>query len=102
MDLRHVHYAEGYTMTFFLLYPSLDSFRCSSYVLQAELQYVLYAVVVHIGLRPTSGHYYCFIRLSSDTWCKFDDSMVHCSILCVILFYNESFTLILNSLKEWP
>lgn len=54
----------------------LEPFTGSGKYNNAELQYVLYAVVVHIGLRPTSGHYYCFIRLSSDTWCKFDDSMV--------------------------
>ncbi|KAL1548032.1 ubiquitinyl hydrolase 1 [Salvia divinorum] len=42
----------------------------------ADLQYVLYAVVVHIGLTPTSGHYYCFIRLSAGIWCCFDDSKV--------------------------
>ncbi|KAL0313601.1 UNVERIFIED_CONTAM: Ubiquitin carboxyl-terminal hydrolase 20 [Sesamum radiatum] len=45
-------------------------------VLQAELKYVLYAVVVHIGLTSTSGHYYCFIRLSPSMWCKFDDAKV--------------------------
>ncbi|KAL0458717.1 UNVERIFIED_CONTAM: Ubiquitin carboxyl-terminal hydrolase 20 [Sesamum latifolium] len=42
----------------------------------AELKYVLYAVVVHIGLTSTSGHYYCFIRLSPSKWCKFDDAKV--------------------------
>ncbi|KAK4420312.1 Ubiquitin carboxyl-terminal hydrolase 20 [Sesamum alatum] len=42
----------------------------------AELKYVLHAVVVHIGSTSTSGHYYCFIRLSPDMWCKFDDSKV--------------------------
>ncbi|KAL3655847.1 hypothetical protein CASFOL_000243 [Castilleja foliolosa] len=41
-----------------------------------ELRYVLYAVVVHDGLTSTSGHYYCFIRLSPNIWCKFDDSRV--------------------------
>ncbi|KAH6816879.1 hypothetical protein C2S51_000482 [Perilla frutescens var. frutescens] len=65
----------------------------------AELQYVLYAVVVHIGLRPTSGHYYCFIRLSSDMWCKFDDSnveLVHedyvLSQEAYVLFYAKEST----------
>ncbi|XP_022881635.1 ubiquitin carboxyl-terminal hydrolase 21-like isoform X1 [Olea europaea var. sylvestris] len=42
----------------------------------AELKYELYAVVVHVGFTSTSGHYYCFIRVSPDTWCKFDDSKV--------------------------
>ncbi|KAL6502498.1 hypothetical protein OROHE_024503 [Orobanche hederae] len=41
-----------------------------------ELKYVLYAIVVHVGLTSTSGHYYCFIRLSPNIWCKFDDSRV--------------------------
>ncbi|KAL6560777.1 hypothetical protein OROGR_004336 [Orobanche gracilis] len=41
-----------------------------------ELKYVLYAIVVHVGLTSISGHYYCFIRLSPNMWCKFDDSMV--------------------------
>ncbi|KAL0329076.1 UNVERIFIED_CONTAM: Ubiquitin carboxyl-terminal hydrolase 20 [Sesamum radiatum] len=54
-------------------------------VLQAELKYVLYAVVVHIGLTSTSGHYYCFIRLSPNTWCKFDDAKV--------VLVNEDFVL---------
>ncbi|KAG8382492.1 hypothetical protein BUALT_Bualt05G0082900 [Buddleja alternifolia] len=42
----------------------------------AELKYILYAIVVHTGLTSTSGHYYCFIRLSPNMWCKFDDSRV--------------------------
>lgn len=58
---------------------SFQNFAFSMVVLQSELQYVLYAVVVHVGLTPTSGHYYCFIRLSPDMWCKFDDSKVMCS-----------------------
>ncbi|GER43696.1 ubiquitin carboxyl-terminal hydrolase [Striga asiatica] len=41
-----------------------------------ELKYVLYAVVVHVGMTSTSGHYYSFIRLSPEMWCKFDDSRV--------------------------
>lgn len=60
----------------FPLNLDLEPFTGSGKYNYAELQYVLYAVVVHIGLRPTSGHYYCFIRLSSDMWCKFDDSTV--------------------------
>ncbi|KAL8112666.1 hypothetical protein AgCh_020106 [Apium graveolens] len=42
----------------------------------AELSYNLYAIVVHDGFFATSGHYYCFIRSSPDTWYKFDDSKV--------------------------
>ncbi|KAL3497801.1 hypothetical protein ACH5RR_040533 [Cinchona calisaya] len=43
---------------------------------QEELKYDLYAVVVHTGFSPTSGHYYCFIRAAPDEWYKFDDSKV--------------------------
>ncbi|KAK1374967.1 Ubiquitin carboxyl-terminal hydrolase [Heracleum sosnowskyi] len=42
----------------------------------AELRFNLYAIVVHDGFFATSGHYYCFIRSSPDTWYKFDDSKV--------------------------
>ncbi|CAI9756417.1 unnamed protein product [Fraxinus pennsylvanica] len=42
----------------------------------AELKYELYAVVVHVGFTSTSGHFYCFIRVLPDMWCKFDDSKV--------------------------
>ncbi|KAJ7943824.1 Ubiquitin carboxyl-terminal hydrolase [Quillaja saponaria] len=40
------------------------------------LKYDLYAIVVHIGFSSTSGHYFCFVRSSSDTWHKLDDSKV--------------------------
>ncbi|KAF6138631.1 hypothetical protein GIB67_032525 [Kingdonia uniflora] len=42
----------------------------------AELKYELYAVVVHIGLSSCSGHYFCFIRSSPQTWHELDDSKV--------------------------
>ncbi|KAF9622199.1 hypothetical protein IFM89_030057 [Coptis chinensis] len=38
--------------------------------------YELYAVVVHTGLTSCSGHYFCFIRSSPQTWHKLDDSKV--------------------------
>nr|DAD24048.1 TPA_asm: hypothetical protein HUJ06_025511 [Nelumbo nucifera] len=41
-----------------------------------NLKYELYAVVVHIGFTPWSGHYYCFIRSSPHTWHRLDDSKV--------------------------
>ncbi|KAK8710686.1 hypothetical protein V6N13_145999 [Hibiscus sabdariffa] len=41
-----------------------------------ELKYQLYAVVKHSGLRPTSGHYVCYIRSFPDTWHKMNDSRV--------------------------
>ncbi|KAK3041587.1 hypothetical protein RJ639_000721 [Escallonia herrerae] len=63
------------------------------------LKYDLYAVVVHIGLSPNSGHYYCFIRSSPDTWYKFNDSEVKrvredfvLSQDAYILFYAEQGT----------
>ncbi|KAL3817929.1 hypothetical protein ACJIZ3_003834 [Penstemon smallii] len=51
-------------------------FTCSGRKDDAELKYILYAILVHTGHTSTSGHYYCFIRLSPDMWCKFDDSRV--------------------------
>lgn len=30
------------------------------------LDYILYAVVVHKGRSPNSGHYFCFVNLSKD------------------------------------
>ncbi|KAK9095289.1 hypothetical protein Scep_026758 [Stephania cephalantha] len=40
------------------------------------LKYELYAVVVHTGYFPNSGHYFCFIRSAPETWHRFDDSRV--------------------------
>ncbi|KAI3469152.1 hypothetical protein Pfo_025815 [Paulownia fortunei] len=72
-----------------------------------ELKYVLYAIVVHIGLTSTSGHYYCFIRLSPNTWCKFDDSrvvLVHEDFVlsqeAYILFYAKEGTSWFSSFIE--
>ncbi|KAF9689668.1 hypothetical protein SADUNF_Sadunf01G0116100 [Salix dunnii] len=39
-------------------------------------KYQLYAVVVHKGYSLMSGHYFCYIRSSPDTWHKLDDSEV--------------------------
>lgn len=33
---------------------------------QQGLDYVLYAVVVHKGRSPNSGHYFCFINVSKE------------------------------------
>ncbi|GER34669.1 ubiquitin carboxyl-terminal hydrolase [Striga asiatica] len=60
----------------FPLELDLQPFMLGGNNISMELKYVLYAVVVHVGLASTSGHYYCFIRLSPGTWCKFDDSKV--------------------------
>ncbi|KAI3453405.1 hypothetical protein Pfo_010068 [Paulownia fortunei] len=72
-----------------------------------ELKYVLYAIVVHIGLTFSSGHYYCFIRLSSNKWCKFDDSevvRVHEDLVlsqeAYILFYAKEGTTWFSSFIE--
>ncbi|XP_065879791.1 ubiquitin carboxyl-terminal hydrolase 20-like [Euphorbia lathyris] len=43
---------------------------------QEHLKYQLYAVVVHNGYSPTSGHYFCYVRSSPSIWHKLDDSMV--------------------------
>lgn len=74
---------------------------------QAELKYDLYAVVVHIGVSSTSGHYYCFIRTAPDTWYKFDDSKVMkvredfvLSQEAYILFYAKQGTPWFSSLME--
>ncbi|KAJ8754448.1 hypothetical protein K2173_002899 [Erythroxylum novogranatense] len=41
-----------------------------------DLKYHLYGIVVHQGMSPTSGHYFCFIRSCPETWHELDDSMV--------------------------
>uniref|UniRef100_A0A7N0TAV1 Ubiquitin carboxyl-terminal hydrolase n=1 Tax=Kalanchoe fedtschenkoi TaxID=63787 RepID=A0A7N0TAV1_KALFE len=41
-----------------------------------DLMYDLYAVIVHMGSTLSTGHYYCFVRSSSNTWHEFDDSTV--------------------------
>ncbi|PIN25571.1 Ubiquitin carboxyl-terminal hydrolase [Handroanthus impetiginosus] len=51
-------------------------FTSTGKINEAELKYVLYAIVVHDGLTLSSGHYYSFIRLCPNLWCKFDDSKV--------------------------
>ncbi|CAK7356137.1 unnamed protein product [Dovyalis caffra] len=43
---------------------------------QVGFRYQLYAVVVHKGYSLTSGHYFCYIRSSPDTWHKLDDPEV--------------------------
>ncbi|XP_068306335.1 ubiquitin carboxyl-terminal hydrolase 20-like [Pyrus communis] len=44
--------------------------------IDVELKYELYAIVEHVGFSSTSGHYFCFIRSSPDTWHRLDDSRV--------------------------
>ncbi|XP_077234308.1 ubiquitin carboxyl-terminal hydrolase 21-like [Tasmannia lanceolata] len=72
-----------------------------------ELQYKLYAVVVHIGFSSDSGHYICFIRSSPQTWNRLDDSKVMSvseeSVLsqeAYILFYARQGSPWFSSLME--
>lgn len=45
-----------------------------------DLNYILYAVVVHKGRTPNSGHYFCFVNVSKEvdnpSWYEFNDSIV--------------------------
>lgn len=73
----------------------------------ADLMYNLYAILVHIGLSSCSGHYYCFIRSTSDSWFKCDDSkVVHVpeeyvlSQEAYILFYAKQDTPCISSFME--
>ncbi len=46
-------------------------------LLQQEIGYDLYAIVIHIGSGPNSGHYKCIIRsIAEDKWILFDDNNV--------------------------
>ncbi|XP_062029363.1 ubiquitin carboxyl-terminal hydrolase 21 [Rosa rugosa] len=72
-----------------------------------ELKYELYAIVEHIGFSSTSGHYFCFIRSSPDTWHRLDDSKVTrvreefvLSQEAYILFYARQGTPWFSSLME--
>ncbi|XP_021768192.1 ubiquitin carboxyl-terminal hydrolase 36-like [Chenopodium quinoa] len=64
-----------------------------------DLKYELFAVVVHVGISSTSGHYFCFIRTDPEKWYRFDDSKVTMVseeiVLCqdaYILFYARKGT----------
>ncbi|OMO85154.1 Peptidase C19, ubiquitin carboxyl-terminal hydrolase 2 [Corchorus capsularis] len=41
-----------------------------------NLKYSLYGVLVHYGRSTYSGHYYCFVRMSSGMWYSLDDHRV--------------------------
>lgn len=94
----------------FPLELDLQPYTNSSQNNDAEPRYNLYAIVVHDGFFATSGHYYCFIRTSPDTWYKFDDSKVfqvqEADVLfqdAYILFYAKQgtpwFTTYLETIK---
>ncbi|XP_069903222.1 ubiquitin carboxyl-terminal hydrolase 17-like protein 6 [Oryctolagus cuniculus] len=60
------------------------------------LDYVLYAVLVHVGLRCQSGHYFCYVKAGNGHWYKMDDAKVRaCDITSVlnqkayVLFYVQ-------------
>ncbi|XP_042509959.1 ubiquitin carboxyl-terminal hydrolase 21-like [Macadamia integrifolia] len=54
----------------------LQPYTSSNHENNVELKYELYAVVVHVGFSPWSGHYFCYIRSSPHTWHRLDDSKV--------------------------
>ncbi|KAK9274644.1 hypothetical protein L1049_021895 [Liquidambar formosana] len=85
----------------------LGPYTSGSQDCSVELKYELYAIVVHVGFSSTSGHYFCFIRSSPDTWHKLDDSQVtrvrEESVLsqeAYILFYARQGTPWFSSIME--
>ncbi|KAF5441925.1 hypothetical protein F2P56_037125 [Juglans regia] len=60
----------------FPLELDLQPYSTGSQNNSVELKYNLYAIIVHIGFSSTSGHYFCFIRSSPETWYCLDDSKV--------------------------
>ncbi|GAV58025.1 UCH domain-containing protein [Cephalotus follicularis] len=61
----------------FPLELDLQLYASASQNSDVGLNYQLYAVVVHTGVTPTSGHYFCYIRSSQDTWHRLDDEKVY-------------------------
>lgn len=64
-----------------------------------ELKYNLYAIVVHIGLSSTSGHYFCFIRTSPERWHKLDDSKVTFFNLTSLLAFEDEYVALIMELS---
>nr|XP_051688643.1 ubiquitin carboxyl-terminal hydrolase 17-like protein 6 [Oryctolagus cuniculus] len=62
------------------------------------LDYVLYAVLVHVGLRCQSGHYFCYVKAGNGHWYKMDDAnATACDITsvldqsaCVLFYVHKS------------
>ncbi|KAI4381057.1 hypothetical protein MLD38_007173 [Melastoma candidum] len=52
----------------------LKPFVSGSY--EGELKYTLYGVLVHHGWSTHSGHYYCYVRTSTNMWYSLDDNQV--------------------------
>ncbi|XP_030546756.2 ubiquitin carboxyl-terminal hydrolase 23 isoform X1 [Rhodamnia argentea] len=44
---------------------------------EGDLKYTLYGVLVHHGWSTHSGHYYCYVRTSTNMWYSLDDNQVH-------------------------
>ncbi|KAF9578718.1 hypothetical protein BGW38_005349, partial [Lunasporangiospora selenospora] len=53
-----------------------------------ELNYSLYAVLVHAGGSCHSGHYYCFVKSSNGIWYSMNDSHVSVVSLQTVLSQN--------------
>lgn len=53
--------------------PYLSEARANS---RDEAVYDLYGVLVHAGNSSNSGHYYCFVKTATGTWCEMDDESV--------------------------
>ncbi|OWM72809.1 hypothetical protein CDL15_Pgr021115 [Punica granatum] len=43
---------------------------------EGDLKYSLYGVLVHHGWSTHSGHYYCYVRTSTNMWYSLDDNQV--------------------------
>lgn len=59
----------------------LTHVRISEEITLQELNYKLYAVIVHSGHSIEYGHYYAYAVNDSNEWFKFDDSHVSRSSL---------------------
>ncbi|XVF35553.1 hypothetical protein REPUB_Repub18cG0155600 [Reevesia pubescens] len=56
--------------------PTIDLKPFVSGSNEGDLKYTLYGVLVHCGWSTHSGHYYCFVRTSSNMWYSLDDNRV--------------------------
>ncbi|KAE9613302.1 hypothetical protein Lal_00027379 [Lupinus albus] len=93
----------------FPLELDLKLYSVSDHNSNESMEYDLYAVVVHIGLSATSGHYFCYVRSAPDIWHKLDDSKVTRvsaeSVLsqeAYILFYARQGTPWFSNIMESP
>ncbi|XP_019445309.1 PREDICTED: ubiquitin carboxyl-terminal hydrolase 21-like isoform X2 [Lupinus angustifolius] len=93
----------------FPLELDLQLYSVSDHNSNEPMKYDLYAVVVHIGLSATSGHYFCYVRSAPDIWHKLDDLQVTRvsaeSVLsqeAYILFYAQQGTPWFSNIMESP